>query len=901
MQTILSKLSNYCGLTVEGERITSPEKLLAESVAKSTNNSEPLSSLLQYEAYDEETNIFFNSDESAGFCFEINPKVGYDPACEKNFKLFFNDELPKQAFLQFLLVASHDISVPMSIWENGGDSGGEILKELRHHQKSFLLNKAINFEEASDGVLARNYRSFVCYSSRLESNQAIKQLIKFKQKLKNKLKAEKLSPRAIDADSLIKIAGEILQMQIKIEPRTKYTNYNNLADQICRYGARMELSANQIDHTDSGLVSKIFFPKKLPEEFSLAQMVNLLGSDDKGIPARFVISYIVANSLGASGAIRLMNQGRRTLKASEQSYTKHNNAIKKEASEWRSVIDLHQSQGEIFLKESMQVMLTAPSDDIDIAEETLRSLWNAQDWQLEASQNTQLISLISMMPMHQCSSWKQLEHFKMTRSALSGEVAAKLPIQGEWKGVPKSGLLLVGRRGQLLNFNPFYRVGGGGNFNLLMMAPPGSGKSFFLQALVESMLKQDVQIFVMDIGSSFKTLCQAVDGEFVGFDSKTKLSLNPFASLSNSGAKYAKALDLLESGMSKEDICKQLNINPDHFNNLKRATKSSDSNEEDIEILEIKDRENNKTLCLTKDSYLYAKALVASMCGVTNSSEGQGLVERVIASALLKYGENLDVTTLALFMKKEASKDNNPDAAQLTRMYNSIYPYTESGAHGRFFKDGTPATFKKSMTTFELDAIKDDEPLLAVVLQVILMQITNQFLLSDRSKSFMLVVDEAWRILDYAGVFLESFARTVRKYGGSLVVCTQDLSSFDNSKGDRKAQAAVHECCTWKLIGQQDEAGMATFQESEAYKKYAGLIDSVHKHPENKYAEMLISTNQTKVVGRLVTDPFSVAMYSTESDDFNFLETAEKQNIPLQDALRTLATHKYGLKTEKLA
>lgn len=371
--------------------------------------------------------------------------------------------------------------------------------------------------------------------------------------------------------------------------------------------------------------------------------------------------------------------------------------------------------------------------------------------------------------------------------------------------------------------------------------------------------------------------------------------------LSNSGVKYAKALELLEAGLSKEEICKRLKLDPDNFNKLKRADSKSGSDEEDIEILEISDPKNNHTICLTKDSYLYAKALVSAMCGVTNSSEGQGLVERIIAGALIKYGDDLDVSKLAHFMQEEAAKDGNPDAALLARMYNSIYPYTDQGVHGRFFQAGTVAEFKKLMTVFELDAIKDDEPLLAVVLQVVLMQITNQFLLGDRSKNFMLVVDEAWRILDYAAPFLESFARTVRKYGGSLIVCTQDLSSFDNSKGDRRAQAAVHECCTWKLIGQQDEVGMATFQNSESYGKYAGLIASVHKHPENKYAEMLISTNQTKVIGRLVTDPFSTAMYSTESEDYNFLETQEKKGLPLQESLRYLAVEKYGLQLEQNA
>ena len=75
----------------------------------------------------------------------------------------------------------------------------------------------------------------------------------------------------------------------------------------------------------------------------------------------------------------------------------------------------------------------------------------------------------------------------------------------------------------------------------------------------------------------------------------------------------------------------------------------------------------------------------------------------------------------------------------------------------------------------------------------------------------MLVVDEAWLIMDFAASFLERFARTVRKYGGSLVVCTQDLSSF--SKGS--SQRAILESSTWKLILQQKEEGITTFAKEE--------------------------------------------------------------------------------------
>ncbi len=45
----------------------------------------------------------------------------------------------------------------------------------------------------------------------------------------------------------------------------------------------------------------------------------------------------------------------------------------------------------------------------------------------------------------------------------------------------------------------------------------------------------------------------------------------------------------------------------------------------------------------------------------------------------------------------------------------------------------------------------------------------------------------------------------------------------------------------------------------------------------------------------MVTDPYSVAMYSTESEDFNFLEERDKQGVPADEAVMMLAKQKYGL------
>ncbi|MCP3848685.1 MAG: TraC family protein [Gammaproteobacteria bacterium] len=895
MQKMLSKFSEYCGFSDCGGSSVSATKIVEKKIIESTNNSQPLAELLQYQVYDEEKGVFHNSDRSAGFLFEVAPKIGHDPNLEKNLRLFFNDELPEGGFLQFLIVASNDISRPLNIWRSSGAGISKASKLQSYYREKMWLERAKDFNFANDGVLPRDFRTFICYSTQIDKKGAKAKLVKFKEKLKNKLKASGLSPRESNAEDLIALGQEIMQMQLDVEAPVKYDVYNKLSDQMTRFGADTEVFADRIVHRDVKLVSKLFGVKKYPESFSFPEMVLLLGNDERGIPARFVISYTVSNCLGASGTGKIKKQADRTLKASEQSNFKNNISIKEEASEWRYILKKH-NEGEVFLKESMQVMITTKVEDIEIAEETLKSFWNAKDWQLEAINNIQLIGMLAMLPMQQASFWKHLEYFKQTRNVMSSEVIAKLPIQGEWKGVVASGMLLLGRRGQLYIFNPFTRIGGAGNFNIIMFGPPGSGKSFCIQELCWSMMRKNVQIFVMDIGSSFKTLCQSVGGEILGFDSRTEVSLNPFASLSCHGAKLAKAVELIDKGISKEEIASRLNLDPENFKNIKRSSGSKGKLEEDIEVLELRSSDLKKTTYITKDSFLYAKGLISAMCGVNNSAEGQGLIERIIAEVILKYGDSLDVTKLMKYMQELAARDNNPDSPLLCKMANSLYPYTEQGVHGRFFKAGKSASFKELMTVFELDAIKDDEPLLAVVIQVILMQITSQFLLGDRSKNFMLVVDEAWKILDYAAPFLESFARTVRKYGGSLVIITQDLSSFDNTKGDKKSQAAIHECSTWKLIGQQDEAGMESFAKSEAYGNYTGLIKSVHKHPENKYAEIMISTNKAKVVGRLVTDPYSVAMYSTESEDFNFLEERDKQGVPADEAVMMLAKEKYGLK-----
>jgi conjugal transfer ATP-binding protein TraC len=890
----LSKLAGYLGMRVPAENISNAQEELQKAINQSTNSATPLAELLPYHYYDEEAGIAHNRNGTSGFWFEINPIVGSNAQIEKNLTLFFNDELPDGGYLQFLILASHDVSNVLKCWEQERIHGGKQLLKLTEYRKKFIKDCAIDFENSNDGRLARHFRLFITYSSADNGqSKSVQKIQQFKKKLQNKLQAEKFSPRECGAADLIQVGREILQMQLNTETAPSYNILNNLSDQIVEQTTPVSVEAERIVHKTSGLVSKVFYPKEFPDSYSLSEMINLLGSGDKSIPGRFVISYSIAANVGNSGTSNILAQGYRSMHAAEMPYTRNDLNAKAESNEWRQIIAIHKN-GERFLSESMSVMITAPEDSIDIAEETLKSIWNGQDWKLSVNRNLQLLGMLSLLPMSGAGYWRSLSYFRQARYALSGEVVAKLPLQGEWKGVPKSGALMMGRRGQLFNFNPYYRIGGGGNYNICLMAPSGAGKSFFLQELATSSLSQDVAVFVLDIGASYQNLAHLLDGEIIRFNQDNNISLNPFASLSSSGAVYVAAGQMFKAGLSDVEVSLKTGLSLEKIAALKIGhsgvgsdTKISDG----IEILEITgvDEEGKaKIFFVTKDSILYAKAMLATMCGASGDIRGEALVERAITEGVGQYGTNLDINKLCNIL--ENLKDRTGGVIESARqLADSLYPYTEEGVHGRFFKAGKAASFKEMLTVFEFEEIKDDKPLLAVVLQVILMQITMQFLCGDRSRKFMLIVDEAWMILDYAASFLEGFARTVRKYGGSLVVCTQDLSSF--KKGE--AQSAILESSTWKLIMQQSEVGIETFAKSEQYQNMLDLIRSVRKCDRNKFSEILFDTNGAKVVGRLAVDPYSAALYSTESDDYALLQALQKQGMPKDEAILVLAK-KYG-------
>ena len=104
LKQISKNIAYSCGLA---ENIESPNSV--SMVGNILAGTFAFDDYLSYRYFDEEQRLFLNDGNIVGFMLEISPIVGVDDSLNKNLSHFFNDELPENSYLQFLLVANHDV------------------------------------------------------------------------------------------------------------------------------------------------------------------------------------------------------------------------------------------------------------------------------------------------------------------------------------------------------------------------------------------------------------------------------------------------------------------------------------------------------------------------------------------------------------------------------------------------------------------------------------------------------------------------------------------------------------------------------------------------------------------------------------------------------------------------
>jgi len=351
----------------------------------------------------------------------------------------------------------------------------------------------------------------------------------------------------------------------------------------------------------------------------------------------------------------------------------------------------------------------------------MATIYRARGFEFQNDQRLQLPVFLSSLPFgvnaKRMQSMEKLMRMKWIKARALAEM---IPLYGEWTGNSSGqGVLLTGRQGQVCSWNNF---DSGTNFNVAVTGASGGGKSVLMQELVASLLADGGQVIVIDDGRSFARLCDAFGGQFVGFDGRTPIRLNPFT--------------LIDPAIMAD---------PDQV-------------EYRSDALEL----------ITKT--------VATMASLSEAQVGrvqeveEDLIRQAVSEVWDAYGDQSSITLVRDSLAERAHNEH-----RLSDIVTKLGRFSKGGDYGTYFEGRADLSLTEQFAVFELSDIKSHRGLESVVLQLIMFVASEAMFKSARNQSVTIVIDEAWDLLhgDMTGKFLEGIVRRARKYRGGLVTGTQ--------------------------------------------------------------------------------------------------------------------------------
>lgn len=337
------------------------------------------------------------------------------------------------------------------------------------------------------------------------------------------------------------------------------------------------------------------------------------------------------------------------------------------------------------------------------------------------------------------------------------------------------------------------------NRNKFILGPTGSGKSFFTNHMVRSYYEQGTHIVLVDVGHSYKGLCDMVKGYYFTYDEKNPIRFNPF---------------YISEG--------------DH--------------------LDTEKKESIKTLLLAlwkKDNEVFYRSEYVAL-----------------SNALQLYYEKLDknadlfpcFNTFYDFLKDDFVEVLSNDRVKekdfdVNNFLYVLRPYYKGGEFDYLLN----ATENLDLLTerfivFELDNIKD-HPILFPVVTIIIMEVFISKMRKLKGIRKMILIEEAWKAIAKEGMaeYIKYLFKTVRKFFGEAVVVTQEVEDIISSPVVKQAIINNSDC---KILLDQSKYQNKFEQIQELLgltEKEKALVLSVNKanDPAKKYKEVFISLGGT--------------------------------------------------------
>lgn len=383
------------------------------------------------------------------------------------------------------------------------------------------------------------------------------------------------------------------------------------------------------------------------------------------------------------------------------------------------------------------------------------------------------------------------------------------------------------------------------NRSKFILGPSGSGKSFFTNHFLRSYVEQGAHCVIVDVGHSYRGLCELVNGYYFTYSEKDPIKFNPF---------------FLGS-----------------------------------EELDTERKESIKTLLLAlwkKDDETFTRSEYISLSNALQAYFDYLKQNTGVFPCFNSFYEYLRDTFL-LNLKKEGIKEKDFDVDNFLYV---LRPYYTGGEYDYLLNARQNLDLlSQPFIVFELDNIKD-HPILFPTVTIIIMETFISKMRKLKGIRKVILIEEAWKAIMRQGMaeYIKYLFKTVRKHFGEAVVVTQEVDDIISSPIIKDAIINNSDC---KILLDQTKYvnKFSSIQELLGLTdKEKTLILSMNKanDPTKKYKEVFISLGGSlSRVYRTEVSLEEYLAYTTEEKEKLKVQAYAQRYGSMEKGIGMLANH----------
>lgn len=498
-----------------------------------------ISEYLPYETYDPLTELYHCSD-AQGIVLEASPMVGASDNHVEGFYSLLQRILPEGAILHCVLYASPKIADEFDGFVRERQDHHALTQRLAEQRAAFYKQGIQHSLIQGQQAVLRDYQLLISLVLDNQLGLTESKILSLKNALIGALKGAGMNPKILEPEQFLPWIDNLLRPNDSLyEKNFHYSELNTIASQIAEPQTSRVVTPTKIFVTEGENQNwqirnfrVSHFKEQSPHLSEMSDFIGNLFDASAQIGCPFSLSFMVQiasqnkeQDVARARAFRARQRAEKIARFSPQAV--------EEASIARGIIKAIED-AERLVNVSFQVSLYCQTDTADEQEAALFSVFQASQtkWQLIKNNLLQMVMLLAHLPLTQSQQLlKELKSLGLLYKLWARNAANMLPIVAEMKGMSSHRLMIAGRRGQILFWDPFGN--NRGNYNVCVAGISGSGKSVTVQEVVFSLVGTGGKVFIIDVGRSYKKICHLFDGEFIEFNKETRLCLNPFSTVND--------------------------------------------------------------------------------------------------------------------------------------------------------------------------------------------------------------------------------------------------------------------------------------------------------------------------------------------------------------------------------